>query len=375
MAENYFIGLMSGTSIDGIDAVLVRFSADAPSIHAAHCEPMPESLRERILSLCSPGENEIDRLGELDIEIGRLCAKAALNVMAQASVPSSEIVAIGSHGQTIRHRPYGDDPFTLQIGDPNTIAELTGITVVADFRRRDVAAGGQGAPLVPAFHAAMFSSTDESRAVVNIGGMANVTLLPSGDSREIKGFDTGPGNVLLDAWHLRHQGTPLDRDGAWAATGEPDPSLLMRLLADPYFEEAPPKSTGREHFDLDWLEWHLAALRKAVPPVDVQATLAELTARSIAHSLMKWGEGTKAVYLCGGGTHNSDLRRRIGKALPGVAVHSTVELGIGPDWVEAVAFAWLAQRTLAGLPGNVPAVTGAAHPVVLGGIYPGRQLA
>ncbi|MFZ5723052.1 MAG: anhydro-N-acetylmuramic acid kinase [Pseudomonadota bacterium] len=372
MAGQLFVGLMSGTSIDGIDAALVEFSgAGAPRLRAALVTPIPGDLRSRILSLTRPGDNEIDRMGELDVEIGRRFADAALTLLRKNGVDPEAVTAIGSHGQTIRHRPRAGLPFTLQIGDPNTIAEATGITTVADFRRRDIAAGGHGAPLVPAFHAAVFRHPDEDRVILNLGGMGNVTLLPRDHAADVRGFDTGPANVLLDAWHERHRDSPLDADGAWARSGKIHRNLLERLLQDPYFAEPPPKSTGREHFDADWLSGQESALRGIAPP-DVQTTLVELTARSVADALERWGFTRGALYTCGGGTHNGFLRERLQAALPGMRLASTIELGVDPDHVEAMAFAWLAQRTLHSLAGNLPAVTGAQHPVILGGIYPGR---
>jgi anhydro-N-acetylmuramic acid kinase len=366
-----FVGLMSGTSLDGIDAVVVDFADGQPGklgTLASACMPIPDAVRERILRLCSPGNHEIDAMGELDSELGTLFAAAATEVIRSAGLRAEDIVAIGSHGQTIRHRPAGTHPFTLQIGDPNTIAELTGITTVADFRRRDVAAGGQGAPLVPAFHAWMFRSADISRAILNIGGMANLTVLPANPSVPVLGFDTGPGNVLLDAWHAKHQGIPIDMNGGWARTGQADTSLLEHLLSERFFISPPPKSTGRELFNLHWLEEALTTTT-ALKPQDVQATLAELTAVSCAEGVKRWAGEVGELFLCGGGAHNIYLRERIAQHLPDVHVTTTSELGLDPDWVEAVAFAWLARQTIAGLPGNLPAVTGAGHPVVLGGIY------
>ncbi len=373
MADPLYIGLMSGTSVDGIDAALVALpEGQRPRLVAAHGEPMPPALRERILAMTQPGDDEIDRVGELDVDIGRQFARAALNLLEKAGVDARTVTAIGSHGQTVRHRPLARSPFTLQIGDPNTIAELTGITTVADFRRRDMAAGGQGAPLVPAFHDAVFRTTSENRLVVNLGGMANVTCLPAAAGEPVRGFDTGPGNVLLDAWHERHHGTPIDRDGAWGRSGRVDDPLLDLLLADPYFDEAPPKSTGRERFSLAWLDERLADLPDGdlLAACDVQASLVELTARSVAEAAERWGSGHGSVFLCGGGAHNAFLRERLAARLPGHRVTTTAELGVDPDWVEAMAFAWLAHRALAGLSGNLPAVTGARREVVLGGIYP-----
>lgn len=372
MAGPLFVGLMSGTSIDGVDAALAEFPAQGiPRLRATHAVPMPAGLRTRILQLTRTGSNEIDLLGELDVEIGRLFAHAALALLKAAGVAPREVAAIGSHGQTVRHRPRADHPFTLQIGDPNTIAEITGITTVADFRRRDIAAGGHGAPLVPAFHESIFRDAHEDRVVLNLGGMGNVTLLPANKDVVVRGFDTGPANVLLDLWHERHQGTPLDRDGAWGRGGRVNGKLLAQLMADPYFSQPPPKSTGREHFDAQWLSQQIASCDQDIAPQDVQATLVELTARSVAEALSNWGFPAGALYTCGGGTHNHFLRERLGALLPRMRVKSTAELGVDPDHVEAMAFAWLAQRTLQSLSGNLPAVTGARHPVVLGGIYPG----
>ncbi len=378
MTESLCIGLMSGTSVDGIDAVLTGTSDNSitpPHIRliAARCEPLSPGLRERILALTRPGDNEIDRLGALDVELGHCFADAALQVLRDANVAPEHIAVIGSHGQTVRHRPGGAAPFTLQIGDPNIIAERTGITTVADFRRRDMAAGGQGAPLVPAFHEAFFRSTTENRVLLNIGGMANVTLLPATNTAVTAGFDTGPGNVLLDAWHERHHGVALDRDGAWARSGQPHATLLTHLLADPWLGEPPPKSTGREHFGLDWLDDALKSVGENIRPVDVQATLTDLSARSIAEAIARWGGGADNIYVCGGGTHNVCLRERLAYFLPpSCRISSSAALGVDPDWMEAMAFAWLAHRTLAGLSGNLPAVTGARRPVILGGIYPGK---
>ncbi len=352
-----YIGLMSGTSLDGLDAALVAFSP--LRLVAAHREPYPKALREGLLALCHPGEDEIRRLMAMDAALGRLSARAVSTLLEKAGVDGRKVRAIGSHGQTIRHLPRGDPPATLQIGDPNLIAELTGITTVADFRRRDLAAGGEGAPLVPAFHQAVFP---RGSAVVNIGGMANVTCL----LQETLGFDTGPGNVLLDAWAMRHLRRPFDEGGRWAAGGEVCERLLQRCLEDPFFSEPPPKSTGRERFDLMWLLERLEGLD--IPPRDVQATLAELTALSIAQALAPFP--CREVFVCGGGVHNAHLMDRLAFHLAPRPVRSTAALGVDPDWVEAMAFAWLARETLNGRPGNLPRVTGASHPAVLGGIYP-----
>lgn len=368
MAELY-IGLMSGTSVDSIDAVLVEFDENAPSRPRLLCalgHPISPALRDAILALCAPGPSELDRAGQLDRQIGQAFADATLTLLARAGVEAGDVTAIGSHGQTVRHRPPGTVtwPFSLQLGDPNTIAALTGITTVADFRRRDMALGGHGAPLMPAFHRAAFA-TDRDRAVVNIGGMANITELAADGS--VRGYDTGPGNVLLDYWIELHQGHPFDRDGAWAASGRVNTELLNRLMADPYFSSKPPKSTGRETFNASWLEQACAGLELA--PVDVQATLAEVTASSIAEGAHLFAGGGELL-VCGGGARNKDLMARLRRRLPTWSITCTGSYGIDADWLEAVGFAWLARQTLRGLPGNCPEVTGARGETVLGAIHP-----
>ncbi len=370
MTELY-VGLISGTSMDAVDAALVEFDAGAPRLVASHSHSLPAELRDALHALCRPGgTDELHQTARLDVAVGRLFAEATIILLEGAGVSPTAVRAIGSHGQTLRHQPDGNLPYTVQIGDPNTLAESTGITTVADFRRRDLAAGGQGAPLVPAFHAATLAHPGENRVALNIGGMANLTLLPAANAGEMIGFDTGPGNVLLDGWCNHVRGQPFDRDGAWAASGEVDRALLEILLADPYFSRPPPKSTGREDFNLDWLEAALGARQLA--EADVQATAAELTARSAAAAILGVCPDCARVMVCGGGAHNGDLLARLAAHLSGTVVETTAAHGIDPDWVEAMAFAWLARETLAGRPGNVPAVTGARHPVVLGGIYPGR---
>lgn len=364
---------MSGTSVDAVDCALVNCNGPAVTLLAAHQHDIPAPIRQRIASLSRPGENEIERLGALDCELGELFAEAALTLLQDSGTPAGQIMAIGSHGQTVRHHPPSAVAgtaagFTLQIGDPNTIAERTGITTVADFRRRDIAAGGEGAPLAPAFHAAAMAAKGINRAIVNIGGIANVTLLQG--QALCAGFDTGPGNTLLDHWIQRHQHQAYDRGGQWSASGRVLPALLQDLLAHPYFSRSGPRSTGKEAFNLTWLDDCLQH-HAGQDPADVQATLAELTAGSIGSGILRAAIDIDEVYLCGGGAHNHDLARRLQARLPGVRQASTAVLGIDPDWVEAMAFAWLAARTLNGLAGNAPAVTGAAGARVLGGIYPG----
>lgn len=363
-----YIGLMSGTSADGIDAVLVDFSQHPPHLMATHYTSYSPLLREKILSLCTKGEDEIERLGELDHLLGQAFAASANEIIKQHSISQQHIKAIGSHGQTIRHRPHQVVRFTIQIGDPNIIVAETGITTVADFRRKDIALGGQGAPLVPAFHQAVFSSSINHRAIVNIGGIANITILPKDPSIMI-GYDTGPGNTLMDAWINQHQKSRHDEQGKWAATGKVDNKLLSLLLADHYFHLSPPKSTGREYFNLNWLNQYLSQLAKPLSPVDIQTTLAELTAQTIMLEIKKQlpdGE----ILVCGGGVQNNYLMLRLHQlAQPQFTVSSTESHGIHPDWVEAMAFAWLAKQTLDKKPGNSPAVTGAKQAAILGGIY------
>lgn len=364
-----FIGLMSGTSLDGIDAVLVEFNATLPPrLIAADTTAFEPALRAELLSLCLPGANEIERMGRADRALGQAFASATRQLLQKAGLPAAAIAAIGSHGQTIRHRPNSDLAFTLQIGDPSTIAEMTGITTIADFRRRDIAAGGQGAPLVPAFHRSVFGG-ERNRVILNIGGMANITALPADREMAVLGFDTGPGNTLLDGWIAHTRQLAFDRDGAWAGSGKVDRQLLDSMLADPYFSQPPPKSTGREHFNLDWLRHHLAQ-NPNVSAEDVQSTLAELTAASIVGAIEQLPFATHEVFVCGGGAYNRDLMLRLERLLHPRLLGHTGQLGIAPEWVEAAAFAWLARETLAGRPGNEPAVTGASRACILGGIYP-----
>jgi anhydro-N-acetylmuramic acid kinase len=366
--ERFFIGLISGTSLDGIDAALVDFSTGSPRLHSALHSPYSGPLLSELRSLCLPGNNEIDRLGELDRQVGLAFAEAAERLLSQAGLEADRIVAIGSHGQTVRHRPANNHPFSLQIGDPNTLAEHTGITTIADFRRRDIAAGGEGAPLVPAFHQALFQTPQQPKVVLNLGGIANITCLPPADAGPVIGYDTGPANTLLDAWIARHRGQAFDTEGRWAASGQLNESLLEELLEEPFFDLPSPKSTGTEYFNLAWLEQHLPSTPPA--PEDVQRTLAELTARSVADAIRREGYQRDEVLVCGGGTHNRFLLDLLQRQLPEATVASVANYGLDPDWIEAMAFAWLARQTLAGLAGNLPSVTGASRAVPLGAIYP-----
>lgn len=366
-----YLGLMSGTSADGIDAALVRFEGEgrAPGCRLVHGRTFAwdEATRARLVALGQGADNvSLDALGALDATVAQAFAEAALALLQDAGVPRGRVRAIGSHGQTIRHRPHADPPFTWQLGDGNVIAERSGIDTVADFRRRDVAAGGQGAPLMPAFHAALLGSAQEDRAVLNLGGIANFTLLPAGG--EVRGFDTGPANALMDAWCERHTGRAYDADGAFASSGQVNAALLARLLAEPWFALPPPKSTGREHFHLDWLQARMDGT--VVPAADVQATLLDLTARTVADALQMTQPDTRRVLVCGGGVRNAVLMARLAAYLPQAIVESTALHGLEPDYVEAMGFAWLARETLAGRPGNLPAVTGASGRRVLGTVYP-----
>ena len=365
-ASALYLGLISGTSADGIDAVLVGFNRGVPHLRASHAHPWSPSLRERMLALAQgDGTMDLDSFGRLDVEIGQGFAEAALRLLELSGTRADAVRAIGSHGQTMRHRPTGSHPFTMQLGDPSVIAERCGIDVVADFRRADVAAGGQGAPLLPALHAMLLARPGHTRVVLNLGGIANITVLR--DDGHVFGFDTGPANGLLDAWCLRQRGEAFDRDGIFAASGRVNPELLENLLADSYFALPPPKSTGREHFHLDWLadRGSLAGL----DPADVQATLLELTARSVAEAISRHAHGAEEVLVCGGGVHNAVLMRRLGELLAPCTIGSTARHGIDPDFLEATAFAWLARQRMLGLPGNLPAVTGARGPRVLGAVY------
>ena len=360
-----YLGLISGTSADAIDAALVEFDGDVPHCLATSATAYPEALRQRILDLAlARSDASFDLSGSLDVEIGRAFADAAQALIERSGIDRQRIRAIGSHGQTLWHRPFATHPFTIQLGDPNVIAEQLQTTTVADFRRRDIAAGGQGAPLAPAFHDACLRDSIETRAVLNLGGIANLTLLAPG--QPVRGFDTGPASGLMDAWCQRHEGKAFDRSGAFAARGKVLAPLLSAMLSDGYFARPAPKSTGRETFQMHWLERHLAGDEAAA---DVQATLLALTARSIADALRRECRGATRVIACGGGVHNEQLMRALKNELAPTELSTTAEFGVDPDFVEAIAFAWLARETLAGRPGNRTTVTGASGPRVLGAIY------
>ncbi len=355
---------MSGTSLDGIDAALVDFSGAQPKLIGTHFKAYLPALKKTLLALHQPAPDELHQAQITSNHLAREYASAILRLLKKAGVKVTQIQAIGCHGQTVRHRP--EHGYTLQLNNAALLAELTHIHVVSDFRSRDIAAGGQGAPLVPAFHDRILRHHKIHRAILNIGGIANLTDLPCAGTTT--GFDTGPGNLLMDAWISKHYNKPYDKNGEWAANGKVIPSLLQKLLADPFFNLAPPKSTGRDLFNLIWLEKQLSGNES---PQDVQATLLAFTGNSIVNAVNRFCDGAKEIYICGGGAHNVALIKYLQHSLTQCKIQKTDVLGIKADWMEAIAFAWLAQQTMHLKPGNLPAVTGASHPCVLGAIYPG----
>ncbi len=361
---------MSGTSLDGIDIAIADI-ADDNTCHlvTAKTFAFPERLLQTLHHIISEQHCSLQQLGSLNIELGQLIGKCINILLKETALSAQAILAIGCHGHTIFHSPESQYPFSMQIGDPHTIAEMTTICTVADFRQRDIASSGQGAPLVPAFHHYAFSSQTTARAIINIGGISNISYLPDNDDEAVIGFDSGPGNTLLDAWIKRHLNRAYDKDGEWAAQGEVNLSLLEQFLCDDYFNQAIPKSTGREYFNLNWLDQQLAFFDKPVSAQDVQATLLHLTAQAIAKDMQYYCPTVESVFICGGGSHNKALFDLLKSLLAKQIVTTTEKLGIHPDWVEACAFAWLAYRTVNNKSGNIPSVTGASHPVVLGAIY------
>jgi anhydro-N-acetylmuramic acid kinase len=363
---DYYIGLMSGTSVDGVDCALVQFNGDQPELIATHSEPIESALRKDILQLCSGKNIDLELYGNTDVAIGQLFARAVLTLLANEDLEKNAIRAIGSHGQTVFHHPQGTTRFTLQIGDPNSIAHLTGITTIADFRRRDMAAGGEGAPLAPVLHRNCFQSASSDRVVLNVGGIANITVLNKDGT--CLAFDTGPANVLMDYWITKHQHKNYDKNGDWAASGNIIQPLLKLLLGEPYFSRATPKSTGRELFNGLWLEAKLHKLGQELAIADVQATLLRFTIDSIMNEIRKTSQPTE-VYVCGGGAHNNAFMGGLQARLRDCNVLSTAKLGIDPDWVEAIAFAWMAKQTSEGRTIDTTPFTGASQATVLGGIY------
>jgi len=352
--------------MDGIDAALVNFSADQPQLIASHHQPWPDAIQQALIDARDIPDNELDSLSNLDIQTAEVFAEACFKLLENTEYKAQDIIAIGNHGQTIRHRPDIKNPFSLQIGNADKLAELTDIDVISDFRTADIQAGGQGAPLAPAFHQAVFGNNETNRVIVNIGGISNITWLARDKSQDVTGFDCGPGNTLMDAWISKCKQLRYDNDGDFAASGKTSAALLAHLLMDDFFQLTPPKSTGFEYFNLDWLDVHIQnAGIKDLSPSDIQSTLCDLTATSIIRAINQYAPETDEVYICGGGAYNKELMRRL-QALTKCPVDTTEQLGVHPDHVEAMAFAWLAYRNIHRQPGNLPAVTGANKPVILG---------
>ncbi|WP_410677909.1 anhydro-N-acetylmuramic acid kinase [Avibacterium paragallinarum] len=372
MKSQYYLGVMSGTSLDGVDLALMDFSLQPAQLVATDFVPMPQNLRENLTALCQQGQGTLQQIGELDQQLGLLYADSINQFLTKHSLSSTQIQAVGCHGQTIWHAPQGQFPFTWQIGDANVIAAKTGITTVADFRRKDMAYGGQGAPLVPAFHQGIFADPTRITVVLNIGGISNISVLAP--NQPVIGYDTGVGNALMDSWIAKHQGKPYDKNGEWAKTGQSNAALLQALLADPYFSLPVPKSTGRERFNLAWLEKILAKQTALFPlaPQDVQATLAEFTAQCTARELAGVAQSDlpRLLLVCGGGARNPVIMAHLQRLLPEWQLATTTDYGLDADYLEAAAFAWLAYRRMENLPSNEPSVTGASRAVSLGVIYP-----
>jgi len=368
MADDLYIGLMSGTSLDGIDAALVRFENKQVTVLETICSPLSSHLKDEIKSLISPATNEINRLMALDVQLGKSFAEAVKQLTDKANIKKEDIIAIGSHGQTIRHLPTTDFPSTLQITDPNIIAEVTGITTVADFRRRDMAAGGQGAPLVPAFHEQIFRDAKKNRVILNLGGIANITILPADKNTPVTGFDTGPANTLINHWIQQQQNKSYDDGGKWALSGQVNESFIEQLLNDDYFKLAPPKSTGTEYFNAAWLTKKLSEFL-FLAAEDVQASLTTFTVTTIKDAITQYAGKVDEIIVCGGGVHNDFLLQLLKQYLPDIEINSSAKYGLDPDYIEATAFAWLAKQTIEHKPGNLPEVTGAKQAVILGGVY------
>ena len=369
-SENLFLGMMSGTSLDGIDTVLIRCltTGGIPELIATNFQPIDDQTKNDLLNLCNAPEVKIQTLGQLDTRMGHIFANAALNLLESSKTKPQEISAIGCHGQTIYHAPNDSYPFTMQIGDPNLISELTGITTIADFRRRDIAAGGQGAPIAPLFHRLIFKDDKQSRVILNLGGIANITLLDP--NRPEAAFDTGPANILMDYWVSKHKNKPYDHSGEWASSESVNKSLLKIFREENYFNLPQPKSTGRELFNASWLESKLADAALDLSPSAVQATLLELTASTISDAI-ELLEPVDEILVCGGGAHNSSLLNRLQTLLAKSKITSTAVLGLNPDWIEATAFAWMAGETLAGRKLDTRSFTGAKRSIYLGAIYQG----
>jgi len=375
VTKELYIGLMSGTSLDAVDAVVASIDKDSTHLIASCEHQIPDDLRQQVLAICTGRNTTLTEVGIIDHKLGKLFATVVQKLLAQAELLPEQITAIGNHGQTVFHQPDGESPFTMQLGDANLIAVLTGVDTIADFRRTDMALGGQGAPLVPAFHQHLFRQSDSTTVVLNIGGIANISVIPPDDQKHIQvtGFDTGPGNMLMDAWCEKHTGHKYDQDAQWARQGQVSLALLDQLMSDPYLKKTPPKSTGREHYNLKWLEQQITDLlpAQALPAQDVQRTLCEFTARSIAQQVQLYEQGQDCELLvCGGGASNPLLQQLIKSHLQNWRVTPTTDRGIPGDYIEAMAFAWLARQRVHNLPGNLPAVTGARCQASLGAFYP-----
>lgn len=368
-----YVGVMSGTSLDGVDVVLVELDDNGCVVHAAATTPYPPGLRSKLSALVRLPRSTLLELGTLNVEVGEFCADCIIRLIDDSAFEARQIAAVGLSGHTAFHQPEQPQAFTLQLGNPNTVAAMTAMTVVADIRGMDVALGGQGAPMVAPFHAWRFADAAETRVVVNIGGIANLTCLDP--RRDITGFDSGPGNALMNAWCEIHQGESYDRNGEWAASGEADSALLAQMLSDPYFTKKTPKSTGLEHFNVAWLKNAISTIGRRLSPADVQATLLDLTVQTVSEALIGSAPDARRAILCGGGAYNGALVARLRSLLHvnGIALELTSVYGIEPEWVEAAAFAWLARRRLKTLTGNAPSVTGARQAAVLGGVYWGHQ--
>lgn len=364
-----YVGVMSGTSLDGIDVVITEFYPNNLNLIAADSLPFDPALKKDILSIIKGTNTHLSLLGQVDVALGYAYSDAINQVIEASPIQPDDIRAIGCHGQTVYHEPNARYPFSMQIGNGNVIAEKTGITTVCDFRQRDMVVGGQGAPLVPAFHHNLFYNGDINRVIVNIGGISNISIIPANSERKMTGFDTGPGNGLMDQWYQLHHSGDYDKGGEWASKGQIHQGLYEKMIADPYFSLTAPKSTGREYFNLSWIEQRLSEVNAQISGEDIQRTLLELTAFTLADAIRAYAEDCDEIYICGGGAYNQFLMRQLEKHLSPLTVMTTLELGLAPDWVEACAFAWLAKRTIEHKTGNYPAVTGASHPTILGAVY------
>ncbi len=369
MSKELFIGLMSGTSVDGVDSSIVSFEGNKIEVVSSYYEECPKELRDNILKLCGGFKTSLKFLGETDIAVGKLFASVVGKHLKESQIDPSSITAIGSHGQTVWHQPFGTHSFTMQLGNPSVISQKTGITTVSGFRQKDLANGGQGAPLTPLFHREFFCQKGRDRAIINIGGMTNITLLPK--TGACSAYDIGAGNVLMDYWNLKEHGTKYDKNGDWAATGKCNKKLLQEMLAEPYLQLSPPKSTGRELFNADWLQKKISVCGDNLKAEDIQNTLSVFTSECITDAVRKFSKDLE-IYICGGGVHNSFLMRNLQANFDTIPVATTSKLGIEPDWVEAVAFAWMAKQTMQGKQLETPPFTGATRSCVLGGIYHGN---